>query len=875
MKRISTYILVLCAMAVLLLGCAKEQPVNIVQEDEEGSFKELPLNLCIGGLEQGNIATKLSATPEDEPNSQVTIENVWVVQFSGTTDGSVMARTPYYIGDYKNDGTSTVKLNTDVGGESLILFLANTFDPSLILGTNGKTTLAEFKKKYIPITSEASLFGISDGKYYQRLNGTTTATITTSTTEVGTVGEPVHLYRNMARLDINVKSSNAAIVINSVQLCSVPEYDYLYVNRSLSAPFPTLVQSTISYESVAYTSGADAGDKGKQFRFYVPANLRGTGTATTPGLKGNQAPMGATYVRIDATYTNSSLGDKEEQVRYYFHLGGDFGGESGAVDYNIEPNHLYTYNLNITQVGTPATDSRVEYFTDVDFTASSYERANCYMLHVPADDSKSVDFTFPVDKVNLFWDDATYSTKLDNPSEKIFVREYNENNYTAAHMVIGDDTPWVAELLWSDFDPTGGRIEILNINNLDEDGNAGSTPGAGKGTNASGTGKFKVRVKGGVSGNAVIGVRKKLHWSKAGDSGDIQCYVWSWHLWITDYNPDQNTGGFESGKYIYKVPGGKVFRISDAGNAIMDRSLGSTYNPVLPEFRSVLVDAEAKRDARLGLFYEFGRKDPFPNDRNIYIKGSGTPTNGFTDITNGTDAENILATDNKISKVKLSLLQRDRHAFLYTVNTILNVPFSINHPLTYIYEATFWNMGAASGEQGLTQNVYDRFNPISIDATILWQDPKAKDRTTANSLGIKKSVFDPCPGGWRLPEAGEISAVMGGWTMSQHVSPANYISPMEVTYSYGKYLWPQPMPSSPVGSDFDNASLFVFEGYLSFDNLSIQGYYHMDNRQAHVWSSTPSATQKTRAWAFNMIGDEISGAEHFRSQGYVIRCIKQ
>lgn len=834
------------------MGCVQE--AVLPEAGEEGPSTEVALQLRVAGLTDATPLTKLGTVPENEPDEAVEIHNVWIVQFAGTTDAAKMARPPYYIADYT--ASSTVKLNTDVGGTSTLYFLANSYDPNLMLGTSGVTTLGQFKEKYLPVTEEASLFGHHSSKWYLRVSGFTTAEVNSGTTEVGWV----NLYRTISRLDIYVKSSDGDITLDAVQLCNIPEYDYLWAPRTISAPFPKQVLEMLDYPKATYGSGEDAASLGRLFRYYVPANLRGTGAVTDPKLKGVEAPMGATYLRIDATYTHDA---KSEQVRYYFYLGADFGGESGGTsttDFNLKPNHKYTYNLEITQVGDPATDARVEYFTDVDFTGSSWERANSYMLHVPSDGSKSVQFKVPVEKADLFWNDSEYGRKPDtvDPSARdLFVREYGTSSFTAADMVLGASGAWTAEILWSDFDISSGEVTLVK---------------------SSGTGKddyFQLQVQGGVSGNFAVGIKKTLHWVDGGKgtSGDLDCWLWSWHFWVTDYNPDQ---GSPSG-YFYKVPGGKVMGLSGAAPYMMDRPIGATYDPNLPAFRTVSTAASASSEASLGLFYEYGRKDPFPNNRTIYYPRRGTSQAGITDIVptgSSKNADAILASDREFSRVKLSLLKREATAFLYTENMTLNVPFSINHPLAYIYESTFWNLGAVAGEGYALETKDDRFNPISGDLSIIWQDPKAKDRTSlGDPLGKRKSVFDPCPPGWRINEASEILSAMGGWVHDEHLSSAAYQTPMGATYTYGAYIWPEARPANPSEGDYDRASLFVYEGYLNFGTGNLEGYYANANRQAHYWCSTP--TGRTRAQSFDMAPGNYTGTESYRAQGYTIRCVKQ
>ena len=65
--------------------------------------------------------------------------------------------------------------------------------------------------------------------------------------------------------------------------------------------------------------------------------------------------------------------------------------------------------------------------------------------------------------------------------------------------------------------------------------------------------------------------------------------IWSWHLWLTDYDPDENFITFSN------------------GTILMDRYLGATS------------------EEGIGLYYQWGRKDPFASRKYNYYRASGDP----------------------------------------------------------------------------------------------------------------------------------------------------------------------------------------------------------------------------------------------------------
>ncbi|MCI1778525.1 MAG: fimbrillin family protein [Bacteroidales bacterium] len=91
------------------------------------------------------------------------------------------------------------------------------------------------------------------------------------------------------------------------------------------------------------------------------------------------------------------------------------------------------------------------------------------------------------------------------------------------------------------------------------------------------------------TGTAVIAA-----YSGENQTGDI---LWSWHIWVTDYDPD-----------ISPIKNGDIYTIANANGSYiwMDRNLGATSTT--PATVTIM-----------GLLYQWGRKDPFPGASNYYL----------------------------------------------------------------------------------------------------------------------------------------------------------------------------------------------------------------------------------------------------------------
>lgn len=275
-------------------------------------------------------------------------------------------------------------------------------------------------------------------------------------------------------------------------------------------------------------------------------------------------------------------------------------------------------------------------------------------------------------------------------------------------------TEWTAEVIWQD-------IPSRAINFCSKSGVVKS----GDTFEGKGTTPLYVKAAANVKGNVVVGIKKK----GASD------YLWSWHLWLTD--EPQLVAGF------------------------MDRNLGAES--------ATATDGAKTR----GLYYQFGRKDPFAGSTEIY------------DI-NGT------------SKSTGATIATGKVTFAKAVQT----------------PATFYTYGSGNNDWASPNN-YTSKN---------WNDISESDG---------KTFFDPCPEGWRLPTKAEYSnfstttftwdATNSGRTYNGNWFPAagyrvSDDGSMGIVGSYG-YYW----SASPY-SENGGYNLYFNSGYVSPASSSNRAY---------------------------------------------------
>ena len=182
---------------------------------------------------------------------------------------------------------------------------------------------------------------------------------------------------------------------------------------------------------------------------------------------------------------------------------------------------------------------------------------------------------------------------------------------------------------------------------------------------------------GSTVGNAVIAAR---------DGSDN--IIWSWHIWRINDAP--------SGIALKDITDDAGFSVT--GLKLMDRNLGA------------LEKTESATVASIGLYYQWGRKDPFPGAATL----SSTGTNFAAVVSNrGID----FVTDKSTSEV--------------------SVAASVASP------TTFYNTG--SGDWCITRN--DNLWGTALTGTVTINTKQYSKNSGS------KSIYDPCPVGWRVAPA--------------------------------------------------------------------------------------------------------------------------
>lgn len=749
-KIITNYLLAGSAL-LTILSCTREEWNAPAQENSAGI--PVSLSLSVAEMDAGTPETKAIMEPDiDSPTLEQQIKNLVVLQFEGSGNDAKLVALPKYYKDAACifDGTEKIRLlpsNTT----NTIVVVANTFDN--IYAQSGMT-LQQFQEwTFTRMNHYESVFTRdTDGNDYLRMSGSATEEQITTSTSIN-----LSLKRNVSKITIKVTKEDADVTLHHVQLKEINAKYYYLTNinefkDNYSDADPCRIdkeQQSIAEEGIEDTDGSYT------FTYYVPANLRGKSNSTAQYTKGLGAPKGATRFCLYGTYGS---GENKTDINYTYYL-----GENLVDDFNLKPNYHYTYNIKVFRDSKDNVqkDYRIEDCKEVKFMVD----ANCYMVQPPVGQGQSRVYAIPVHRIATFWNkkmdenDGIYGARGNNPS-----------------LLFNNGSGWNAEVLWSDFvlDPADFLVTKEGVGYNDF---------------------FKIRVKEGMRGNVVVAVKNG------------QGILWSWHLWITDYNPDNEKISVVSGTYIYGVEGGHVHRYNnDAFNSgiyesgfIMDRNLGAS--------------SATYQGLNGTMYYQFGRKDPF-----VGFNQDGKAQTYYTYDDNGHVTETGVSSASS--------------------GTVLS---SVSNPTTFILGSTT--------KPGWTSN--DELGPNNS----IWLDGKYDQHASDNqqALEIRKSIYDPCPPGWKVPTKVFYEDLIRQSKVEKTSDGFNY---------YPKGI-----------NDKSVAIYYPQHTYIDYTNAKINSI-DLKKNNGKLWCSTPN-NEGTASYALDFKTVISASTQRQQAFAFPVRCVRE
>lgn len=448
-----------------------------------------------------------------------------------------------------------------------------------------------------------------------------------------------------------------------------------------------------SSDMISYTGGMAT-----NVVWYMPENKQGEGSVSsatdwTHRFEGTAPISGkAAYICIKGNYTPT--GSTAREVVYSIYL----GAAANANNFDVVRNTKY--NVTATIKGTNLADARVMVGQDLSVDAAGNSAtANSYLVNAS---NKWYRFKGTIR--------GNGSTKTDVSTLPAGVN--------SADMKM---SPGAAELVWQT-GKHGGVIEYV-------------------GWSASGYVTFKTGDL--TEGNAVLAVKV--------NPGDTEA-LWGWHIWKTTFDL-AGLSRDHTQTYKTRLRHGMnstlywdAFTVDSRDLVMMDRDLGAASNTPSN------TDDVTKT---FGLYYQFGRKDPFPMASTRERREDNN-----SEIVDVFDKEGtkLTAADLRSSAYQVKNINAST-----TVQGIIT--YAIKHPLMFILHDN--NDKSANGGDGVHPSynwIYGahpaNFTASKADPTSAWVvsnrlwGGQFRDNKTCLRLDTEftgKTIYDPCPLGWCMP----------------------------------------------------------------------------------------------------------------------------
>ena len=695
MRDILTYICMFLAL-ISVASCSEKELVDTSADNESavvetGNLVDVPCELIVQPF--GGNTTKAAALPEDYTSEEQDLDNFWLLQFDA--DGKFLAAVYHIpIADAEGNkwGNSYVRMSeTYLAVTKTVWIVANIGETD----TNGTRffsnyagkTLTDFYNDGLPLSDLNQLRAINGGSSCVSdpaaglsipLSGSAPFDVNDLSGVDDKKGLVVRLKSIVAKLTVD---ASAVANVTAARLMRIPSRISYAPDKVTQTTFRSL---TYDYEITVPTS--------KKFTIYIPQNKPVARTASAnQATSGNErtktenAPVKATYISMDVTSSDKTLA-----VNIFI-------GED-EKKYQVLANTHYkeTIAAGVAYYNSYLNDSKDD--SRLIQKLVHTEKSNCYMLH-------------PV------YQGTGSNVRSSDYKEEVYVLPFVDRVNEAAGIEksgrsISDSDEWIIHHVWQD-EPKR-LIYLAESSGLSAwENNTTGAENYAKEYFGRGVRNVYVAAKRSASGNytrgnVVLALRKKdpngNYTASNGEKyGNI---IWSWHLWVTDYEPD--TYQTYSSGYHENVPGvsgSRIFHFIFWSSTyskcrwIMDRNLGARgWQPATYEKAGGLNAQERINPVAegYGTFYQWGRKDPFPGE------GIATTINVNTlqlyDI-EGKNVQTRISSENPTNAVAVSNLH--------------SKPTTLQRNINY---------GAAG--------------------------PRWASTTTT------KSLYDPCPPGWEVPSNG-------------------------------------------------------------------------------------------------------------------------
>lgn len=719
MKKL--YVIICLLLSTLVLWSCDD----LLDSPHDVRYDNLPSVTCNLKLRVGEMVVKNSlGTRTSEPSgirealtdNEKKVHNVWVFQFA--ENGNKLLTAGYYIISDQAELSHLPVVLKALDTESTILIVTNTNDPNWM---KGKTinTLDELKNLSLgeprPVLSndlKSDVFAIPMEGQLDAVNTSTATDITV----------PVEVMYAKLKIKVKIKKSIDASLHNinvmnipwnsTVKTRSCGDGSRYEAEEQKPATYPDNTQWISRTFSSASTESADGAgststeqyEEYGEYVIYVPENIQGESNnpSTSPLKKGDDAPQKALAISTTIKKNNST---DESQFTVY-------PGGNTYNNFNVKRNRVYRIEVTLKS------------FKETERQPSS----NCFV----------------VEPGNMLSFEPYYRIEKGGG--------YNFSSYLDTR----DASKKIAKvsILWQTKDcigdNSGGNLVYLG----DED-NSGTIPS-----------KQKIYVKTQKEGNALIA---------AYNSSDK--IIWSWHIWVTQNDPGNIGNAVVYTTYDWNATGinsdNRVPRY-----AIMPCNLGALDI----DFPATLPTATRCH----GLLYQWGRKDPFPAIEKMDDHWGALVYDYTSDMIGkyyGND--NVTEVGMTAGDEGDKLFHSVAGATIRDTPAIFDDPmgFAVNHPTVFmcgtercnpkdIYASKDADYVSHTGNYLWQGDWYPKHDDklwgaeepkadesmkhLQVAFARIWRTTNPNDGYEAFPLSIfdnygpDKTIFDPCPAGWRV-----------------------------------------------------------------------------------------------------------------------------
>lgn len=710
-------LILIAVLSALFMGCSDDLLMRTEKENELMTGVEAYLSLSVNDFSvttDGSRAAEPSQTPEPTSEEEKLIKDIWVFQFAAD-DGRLLVSPIYKVIDNQAE-LSNVKVDLAEDIESDIFVIANTGNPNWAVGKNTNVTYGELKQKALS-NPEPIIFTEFRPIPMEGV-------IRTAIKKYSIVKVPVN--RMYAKIKVSFGKLLDGMTPKSIEINNIPYYCRVKslgegVDEAAAAAYEEGTDWITRSFVANVTSGEDDDPKDKEYVIYIPENLQGEKEITDNKNKNDIAPSNALVIRLTMIYKDPTT-EMDEDCHYTVYPGGNIKN-----NFNIRRNCVYRVKVNVNNIE--------------EHTPSS----NCFV--VKPHSGISFEPYYRVETGGQYGDDAdmfkfnTYLDPNDPTKDKVIDRVqilWQTKN------AIGDNTKGdLVQFKLNEKYPLHSEIIVKTnraLKTSDDESTRSGEP---------------TYIK--TDGNALIGAFN--------EKGDI---IWSWHIWITDKDPGNvgnavvyTTYRWEGDKIVDgETVQGKIYSYAQGieDNQVYDRVPGYAVMPCnLGALDFTPKTNNAADIARtFGMLYQWGRKDPFPPSIN--------PRKGDFEVDYSENEAGVHYDYSNDKNVRKTYTQDATFPFHTKLGKDLDNPivFSINNPLVFIN-------GLISDQANHTKlyNYFARGDWMETHNNKLWGglDPTSEGLSKLtisgpiipegkyiyNNYGDKKTIYDPCPSGWRVP----------------------------------------------------------------------------------------------------------------------------